>query len=123
MITAGVVDAVTAVTPPHGPEGLAGDAPRTGTVAGTGIAGIGATGGATDTGALGETTAGAGAFAALPTLPMVATKPALSTDESEVNEIVSIVPLDRNIGGTLVPEYDAPTAPVADPPLYSFTKS
>jgi hypothetical protein len=54
---------------------------------------------------------------------MVATKPALSTDESEVNEIVSIVPLDRNIGGTLVPEYDAPTAPVADPPLYSFTKS
>ena len=109
--------AVTATIPPHGPEGLAGDTPE------TGISGVDATAGAEDTGAPGDTTTGAGAFAELPSLVMVATKPALSTDESEVNEIVSIVPLDRNIGGTLVPEYDAPTAPVADPPLYSFTKS
>jgi hypothetical protein len=54
---------------------------------------------------------------------MVATKPAPSTDESEVKESVSVLPLDLKIRGTLVPEYDAATAPVADPALYSFTKS
>ena len=119
----GVVEAVTAAMLAHGPERLAGGAPTTGTAAGTGIIGAGATGAATATGALGDTTAGAGALAVLPALPMVATKPELSTDESEVNEIVSVLPLDRNIGGKLMPEYDAATAPTADPPLYSFTKS
>ena len=109
--------AVTARIPAHGPEGLAGDTPE------TGISGVDAAAGAEDTGAPGDTTTGAGAFAELPSLVMVATKPALSTDESEVNEIVSVLPLDLKIRGTLVPECDAATAPVADPALYSFTKS
>ena len=119
----GVEEAVTAAMLAHGPEGLAGDAPETGTGAGTGTVGAGATGGATDTDPLGDTTTGAGTLTVLPALPIVATKPELSTDESDVNEIVSVLPLDLNIGGTLIPEYDAATAPVADPPLYSFTKS
>ena len=109
--------AVTARIPAHGPEGLAGDTPE------TGISGVDAAAGAEDTGAPGDTTTGAGAFAELPSLVMVATKPALSIDASEVNEIVSVLPLEVNIGGTLFPEYDAATAPVADPALYSFTKS
>ena len=119
----GVADAVTARIPAHDSEELAGDTLEAGTVAGTISIDPGATAGAEDTGAPGDTTTGAGAFAELPSLVMVATKPALSIDASEVNEIVSVLPLEVNIGGTLFPEYDAATAPVADPPLYSFTKS
>ena len=119
----GVADAVTARIPAQIPEGLAGDTPEAGTVAGTMGDDAGATAGAEDTGAPGDTTVGVGTFPALPPLPMVATKPALCTESSEVNEIVSVLPLEVNIGGTLFPEYDAATAPVADPPLYSFTKS
>ncbi len=119
----GVADAVTARIPAHDSEGLAGDTLEAGTVAGTISIDPGATAGAEDTGAPGDATVGVGAVPALPPLPMFATKPALCTESSEVNEIVSVLPLEVNIGGTLFPEYDAATAPVADPALYSFTKS
>ena len=93
----GVADAVTARIPAHDSEGLAGDTLEAGTVAGTISIDPGATAGAEDTGAPGDATVGVGAVPALPPLPMVATKPALCTESSEVNEIVSVLPLDLNI--------------------------
>ena len=116
MIVVGPPDALTATVPLHGPGALAGEGPEAGAGAGSGAALAG-------TGALVDATAAAGTAAELPLLDTVATKPELSTDESDVNEIVSVLPLDVNGAGMLLPENVAATPMPVDPPLKSLTKS
>jgi hypothetical protein len=116
VIVVGPPDALTATVPLHGPGALAGEGPEAGAGTGSGAALAG-------TGALVDATAAAGTAAELPLLDTVATKPELSTDESDVNEIVSVLPLDVNGAGMLLPENVAATPTPVDPPLYSLTKS
>ena len=105
-----MLDAATDTVPLHRPDGLAGEGAEKSAGAGT-------------TAPLADAIGIAGTAAELPLLVTVATKPELSTDESDLNEIVTVLPLDVNTAGTLLPENDAATAPDVDPLLYSFTKS
>jgi hypothetical protein len=102
--------------PLHGPDGLAGEGAAAGADTGT-------TAPLANAGALVDAIGIAGTAAKLPLLATVATKPELSTDESDLNEIVTMLPLDLNATGKRLPENDAATAPDVEPPLYSFTKS
>ena len=117
MIVVGPPDALTATVPLHGPGALAGEGPEAGAGTGSGAAALAGTGALVDAAATADTAA------ELPLLDTVATKPELSTDESDVNEIVSVLPLDVNGAGTLLPENVAATPTPVDPPLYSLTKS
>ena len=120
MIVVGPPDALTATVPLHGPGALAGEGPGARAGTGSGAAALAGTGALVDAAA----PAGTLAAAELPLLDdTVATKPELSTDESDVNEIVTVLPLDVNGAGTLLPENVAATPAPVDPPLYSLTKS